>query len=138
MVIKRAASSRPFYFANDVNVIELNTMKAKTVCYVGCLRWAVMLMQECHWKRRVLAGGGLEVERRSSGNFINAFFYPAKMDLFKQSRTIDLLLTRLKEREMDLSPDFKRRANLWNEGGKNGRSASVLALTAGLGSCQAR
>lgn len=83
-------------------------------------------------------GVGLEVERRSSGNFINAFFYPAKMDFFKQSRTIDLLLTRLKECEMDLSPDFKRRANLWNEGGKNGRSASVLALTAGLGSCQTR
>lgn len=84
------------------------------------------------------SGGGLEVERRSSGDFINALFYPAKMDLFKQSRTIDLLLTRLKECEMDLSPDFKRRANLWNEGGKNGRCASVLALTAGLGSCQTK
>lgn len=71
-------------------------------------------------------GTGLEVEQRGPGDFINAPFDPAKIDVFTQSRTIDLLLTRLREGEMDLSPDFQRRANLWNEGRKSGLIESLL------------
>lgn len=71
-------------------------------------------------------GTGLEVEQRGPGDFISAPFDPAKIDVFTQSRTIDLLLTRLREGEMDLSPDFQRRANLWNEGRKSGLIESLL------------
>lgn len=69
---------------------------------------------------------GLEVERADPGPLINAPFDPAKIDVFTQSRTIDLLLTRLREGEMDLSPDFQRRANLWNESRKSGLIESLL------------
>ncbi|WP_448132897.1 DUF262 domain-containing protein [Stenotrophomonas rhizophila] len=71
-------------------------------------------------------GTGLEVERVDPNPLINAPFDPAKIDVFTQNRTIDLLLTRLREGEMDLSPDFQRRANLWNESRKSGLIESLL------------
>lgn len=71
-------------------------------------------------------GTGLEVERTDPSPLISAPFDPAKIDVFTQSRTIDLLLTRLREGEMDLSPDFQRRANLWNEHRKSGLIESLL------------
>jgi hypothetical protein len=40
--------------------------------------------------------------------------------------TIDLILARLREGELDLSPDFQRRANLWNDQRKSGLIESLL------------
>lgn len=72
-------------------------------------------------------GSGLEVERSSSeDDNITAPFDPKEIDVITQGRTVDLLLTRLKERELDLSPDFQRRSNLWGETTKSGLIESML------------
>lgn len=73
------------------------------------------------------AGTGLEVERLELGDgVIEAPFDPAKIDVITQARTVDLLLTRLKEGEMDLSPEFQRRGNLWTDQRKSGLIESML------------
>lgn len=73
------------------------------------------------------AGTGLEVERiEADDGSIKAPFDPAKIDVFTQARTVDLLLTRLEEKEMDLSPEFQRRANLWTDKRKSGLIESML------------
>lgn len=69
-------------------------------------------------------GSGLEVEK--SEGIINAPFDPAQIDVITQARTIDLLLTRLREGELDLSPDFQRRSNLWNPARKSALIESLL------------
>jgi hypothetical protein len=69
-------------------------------------------------------GTGLEVEK-SEGS-IMAPFDPAKIDVITQARTVDLLMTRLKEEELDLSPDFQRRSNLWNRARKSSLIESML------------
>lgn len=72
-------------------------------------------------------GSGLEVESiTKDGGSINVPFDPAKIDVITQARTVDLLLTRLKEGELDLSPDFQRRANLWNDVRKSSLIESML------------
>lgn len=72
-------------------------------------------------------GSGLEVELedRKEGKIL-APFDPAKIDVITQARTVDLLLTRLREGEMDLSPDFQRRANIWDEKRKSSLIESML------------
>lgn len=72
-------------------------------------------------------GTGLEVEKPElNDGAIKAPFDPAKIDVITQGRTVDLLLTRLKEGEMNLSPEFQRRANLWNDKRKSGLIESLL------------
>jgi hypothetical protein len=72
-------------------------------------------------------GTGLEVEKpEPNDGAIKAPFDPAKIDVITQGRTVDLLLTRLKEGEMDLSPEFQRRANLWTDKRKSGLIESLL------------
>jgi hypothetical protein len=72
-------------------------------------------------------GSGLEAER-SSGEDVNIKtpFDPREIDVITQGRTVALLLTRLKERELDLSPDFQRRSNLWGEATKSSLIESLL------------
>ncbi len=53
-------------------------------------------------------------------------FDPEKIDVVTQARTIDLLLTRLREGELDLSPDFQRRSNLWDKSRKSSLIESML------------
>ena len=69
-------------------------------------------------------GSGLEVERVDDSSI--APFDPATIDVITQARTIDLLLTRLRESELDLSPDFQRRSNLWNRVRKSSLIESIL------------
>ncbi|MGR6136022.1 MULTISPECIES: DUF262 domain-containing protein [Stenotrophomonas] len=72
-------------------------------------------------------GTGLEAEFPDLGEgSINSPFDPAKIDVVTQGRTVDLLLTRLEEGEIDLSPEFQRRANLWNDQRKSGLIESLL------------
>jgi hypothetical protein len=72
-------------------------------------------------------GSGLEVERADSPEgAIRAPFDPSKIDVITQVRTVDLLLTRLREGELDLSPDFQRRANIWDENRKSSLIESML------------
>jgi hypothetical protein len=69
-------------------------------------------------------GSGLEAEPLSQT--ISAPFDPDKIDVVTVARTIDLLLTRLHEGELDLSPDFQRRSNLWSEATKSALIESML------------
>lgn len=69
-------------------------------------------------------GAGLEVEKAEGA--IQFPFDPAKIDVITQARTVDLLLTRLREGELDLSPDFQRRSNIWDEARKSSLIESML------------
>ena len=72
-------------------------------------------------------GSGIEVEQPDpQEGLIRAPFDPSEIDVITQARTVDLLLTRLKEGEMDLSPDFQRRANIWDERRKTSLIESML------------
>lgn len=70
---------------------------------------------------------GLETE---VGEVVNTSdqlpFDPTKIDLFTKTHTIDALLSRLKYGELDLLPDFQRKANLWNETDKTALIESLL------------
>lgn len=72
-------------------------------------------------------GSGLEAERAldDEGN-IKAPFDPKLIDVITQQRTVDLLITRLQHGELDMSPDFQRRANLWSDARKSGLIESML------------
>ena len=70
---------------------------------------------------------GLEVEKVDAPEgTIQVPFDPSKIDVITQARTVDLLLTRLKEGELDLSPDFQRRDNIWDEKRKSSLIESML------------
>lgn len=70
---------------------------------------------------------GLEAESETASvGEIKAPFDPADIDVVTQVRTIDLLLSRLREGELELSPDFQRRANLWSDERKSGLVESLL------------
>ena len=72
-------------------------------------------------------GSGLEAERPQAELDQGAApFDPSKIDVITQQRTVDLLITRLREGELDLSPDFQRRSNLWNEARKSALIESIL------------
>ena len=69
-------------------------------------------------------GVGLEAEKDEGA--IHAPFDPEKIDVITQARTVDLLLTRLREGELDLSPEFQRRSNVWDDARKSGLIESML------------
>ncbi len=72
-------------------------------------------------------GSGLEAEQLGEDDApIVAPFDPEQIDVVTQTRTVSLLLTRLKEGELNLSPDFQRRNNLWNEANKSALIESML------------
>lgn len=72
-------------------------------------------------------GSGLEPEvSDQQEGAIKAPFDPSKIDVITQSRTVDLLLSRLREDELDLSPDFQRRANIWDDRRKSSLIESML------------
>lgn len=70
-------------------------------------------------------GLGLEAERQDVAT-IKAPFDPSLIDVITHGRTVDLLLTRLKEKELVLDPEFQRRANIWNDERKSGLIESML------------
>ena len=53
-------------------------------------------------------------------------YNPAQIDIVTQNRTIETLLKRLKYDELDLSPDFQRNANLWDDVRKTSLIESLL------------
>ena len=72
-------------------------------------------------------GSGIEAERQSDDTAdISTPFDPKLIDVVTVPRTVDLLMSRLEHGELDLSPEFQRRANLWNEVRKSGLIESML------------
>ncbi len=53
-------------------------------------------------------------------------FDPNEIDVITQQRTVGQIMDRLKYGEIDLSPDFQRRANLWKKTQKSGLIESML------------
>lgn len=73
--------------------------------------------------------GGLEIEPDTESDInedIRIPFDPKEIDVITQQRTVGLLMERLEHGEMDLSPDFQRRANLWKDWQKSGLIESML------------
>lgn len=59
---------------------------------------------------------GVEKTDESSDMLITNPFDPAKIDITQKSLTIDLLIKRLKENEINLLTDFQRKGGLWDDG----------------------
>lgn len=61
-------------------------------------------------------GTGLEAELvDTEGIKISEPFDPEKIDVYTKPHTVDLIMSRIENEEIDLSPDFQRRSNLWND-----------------------
>ncbi|MFD2409273.1 GmrSD restriction endonuclease domain-containing protein [Paenibacillus rhizoplanae] len=58
---------------------------------------------------------GIERTDDSSDTLITNPFDPAKIDITQKSLTIDLLIKRLKENEINLLTDFQRKGGLWDD-----------------------
>jgi hypothetical protein len=72
-------------------------------------------------------GNGLEAElEQDEDSEIRAPFDPTLIDVITHQRTVDLLMSRLEHGEINLSPDFQRRANIWKEPRKSGLVESML------------
>jgi len=70
---------------------------------------------------------GIEAEQPSSGfEHIREPFDPEKIDVTTRSMTLDLVVKRLVEREIDLMPDFQRRAGIWDQRRKSQLIESML------------
>ena len=67
-----------------------------------------------------------EEERDSEAATVNTPFDPANVDIVDKKIAINTLLARLQHGELNLSPDFQRRANLWDEKRKSRLIESVL------------
>jgi len=68
----------------------------------------------------------LDEERDVEGDMIKTPFDPANVDIYDKKFTISALLERLKHSELKLTPDFQRRANLWDIPRKSRLIESVL------------
>src|SRR5574343_39891 len=66
---------------------------------------------------------GLE---RDAPDEIEVPFDPSKIDITVKSITISTLQSRLKNDELDLTPDFQRQANVWDQKRKSRLIESVL------------
>jgi hypothetical protein len=69
---------------------------------------------------------GLELEVDDDPDFIQSPFDPSKIDVITQAKSVDLLLTRFQEGEIELAPDFQRRSNLWSNAWKSSLIESIL------------
>lgn len=68
----------------------------------------------------------LEEEEDTDRDTIKTPFDPANVDIIDKKLTIGSLLERLKHGELKLTPDFQRRANLWDDSRKSRLIESVL------------
>jgi len=71
-------------------------------------------------------GTGVEPEDYSSNEAITEPFDPTHIRVATQQLTIDLLLTRIKHGEIDLAPDFQRKAGIWKSDARSRLIESML------------
>lgn len=69
--------------------------------------------------------GGVEVEREDA-HFIQKPFDPERIKVKTTGRTIDLIVRRIDHGEVDLAPEFQRRARVWDAGRKSRLIESLL------------
>jgi hypothetical protein len=68
---------------------------------------------------------GVEVED-SSGEDISEPFDPSLIRVETRSMTVDLMMSRITEGEVDLSPGFQRKAGIWTPGAQSRLIESML------------
>ena len=71
-------------------------------------------------------GTGVEIEDHSSNEAITEPFDPTYIRIDTKAITIDLLLSRIKHGEIDLAPDFQRKAGIWKGEAKSKLIESIL------------
>ena len=71
-------------------------------------------------------GTGVEVEDTSNDELIVEPFDPTLIRVQSTLMTIDLLLTRIKEDELELTPDFQRKPGIWGDGAQSRLIESLL------------
>lgn len=71
-------------------------------------------------------GTGVESEDYSSYEAINEPFDPTLIRVNTKPLTIDLLLSRMREGEIDLAPDFQRKAGIWKSEARSKLIESIL------------
>lgn len=69
---------------------------------------------------------GVELEPEDALLEISRPFDPEKIKVTKATRTIQLLVERIKHNEIDLEPDFQRRARIWDKQRKSRLIESLL------------
>ena len=67
-----------------------------------------------------------EKEYDSNTPKIKEPYDPDKVDIISNIMTISLLLDRIKNKEIDLNPDFQRKAGLWDDTKKSRLIESIL------------
>jgi len=71
-------------------------------------------------------GTGVEIEDAESAEPITSPFDPSLISVVPRPMTIDLLISRMKEGEIDLTPGFQRHQGIWNDGAKSRLIESLL------------
>ena len=70
---------------------------------------------------------GIEAEQSDKETIrITEPFDPEKIDVKTRTPTVDLLMKRIQEKEIDLMPDFQRRAGIWDTTRKSRLVESIL------------
>ncbi len=71
-------------------------------------------------------GTGVEIEDAELSEPITSPFDPSLIRVVTRPMTIDLLISRMKEGEIDLTPGFQRKQGIWNDGAKSRLIESLL------------
>jgi Protein of unknown function DUF262 len=71
-------------------------------------------------------GTGVETEDYGSNDTITKPFDPTRIRVGTKQITIDLLLTRIRHGEIDLAPDFQRKAGIWKDESRSKLIESIL------------
>ena len=70
--------------------------------------------------------GGVEIEEVSGEDRITSPFDPTLIRVEPRPLTIDLMMARLREDEIDLAPDFQRKAGIWSNQAQSRLIESLL------------
>jgi hypothetical protein len=71
-------------------------------------------------------GTGIEIEQTEGEGIINEPFDPTLIRVETKPITIDLLMSRIKQNEINLMPDFQRKAGIWSNDAKSRLIESIL------------
>jgi uncharacterized protein with ParB-like and HNH nuclease domain len=82
--------------------------------------------EEERHKNIIEDGTGVEVEEIESDEPITSPFDPSLIRVDTKPMTIDLLISRMQEKEINLAPDFQRRSGIWTNGAQSRLIESLL------------
>ncbi len=80
-------------------------------------------------------GSGIEPEITESEDKITEPFDPTLIRVETKPFSMDLLISRIRENEIDLMPDFQRKAGIWSNAAQSRLIESMLIRVAGRPGC---